>query len=267
MEEDVTWLWLYTLSTVHIKTAIRSILQRSASLQTVVDFVIDFIIRNLVSKQVNQAQLVKSVDTVKTTTENKLQLKRNRGFSFCMAVCMTCGPSMCSHGGYWWKKAARRGPISSSRTSVFLQWHWCAEHNTLVFLDWPRAPRCPMVQGGTGAHRGMLGAGSWELGASPQHNLYSHSDNSRCCNVLHKMSERQTRLRVAVTDWLFPTRRRKKMFFQNASTLCLLPVSPTCYTAVLYGGRRHILSFITRVLSCTVSSCRLFTIGQPGGCE
>lgn len=161
---------------------------------------------------------------------------------------------------------------SSVSRSNFIISHVCFPTVALMCrTQHPRFPRLATssaLPDGSGRDWSSQGhAGSWELGASPQHNLYSHSDNSRCCNVLHKMSERQTRLRVAVTDWLFPTRRRKKMFFQNASTLCFLPVSPTCYTAVLCGGRCHILSFITRVLSCTVSSCRLFTIGQPGGCE
>lgn len=80
------------------------------------------------------------------------------------------------------------------------------------------------------------------------------------------MSERQTFPRVAVTDWLFPTSRRKKCSSECIDVV-FLPVSFTRYTVGLHEGRHHIYSFITRVLSCTVSLCCLFTIGQPGGCK
>lgn len=118
----------------------------------------------------------------------------------------------------------------------------------------PRLATSSALPDGSGRDWSSQGhAGSWELGASPQHNLYSHSDNSRCCNVLHKMSERQTRRRVAVTDWLFP---RKKNVLPNASPLCFLPVSFTCYTAVLlWWEASHSLLCNSRVvLHCFVVS-------------
>lgn len=188
---------------------------------------IDFIIRNLVSKQINQAQLFQSLDTVKTTTENKLQLKRNQGFSFCMvlkiqvdtmnmAVCMTCGPSMCSQTATDGKSSMPRS-ISSSRTSVFLQWHWCAEHSTLVFLDWPRAPRCPMVQGGTGAHRGTLGAGSWERlhNTTFTHTLITHAAATSYIRWVKDKLSPESLLQIGCFQLA-----GEKNVLPNASTLC-----------------------------------------------